>query len=126
MRKRYPLSPTLKEIEEMNRLHKEKGFDFTSLSRRFGYHPSTISKYVTRISVSEMPLEVQQTKINYETKVWTSDETEYLLDSYKFTTNLDMAYALGKTKNQVVSRLAFLRSKGLVGEARRGRPRKEI
>ena len=119
--------PTHGQIVEMNRLYKEEGKSIAEVGRIVGFHRNTVSRYLTMFRQFKPSPEYILDGVNLETKTWSKEDSQYVVDYYPVVTVTELAYALDKTQNQVTSRIMHLRRMGLLQERkRRGRPRKEI
>lgn len=110
----------------MNRLYKEEGKSGTEIGKILGFHRNTVYKYLNVFNQYKPNPEYILDGVNLETKTWSKEDSQYIVDYYPVATVYELAYALDKTPNQVTSRIMNLRKRGLLEKRKkRGRLRKE-
>ncbi len=92
---------------EIVRLCTEDGLTNKEISKTLGIHPNTTAKYLRGVKSKKR-------NFSWETNLWPEEETRYVVDYYHTSTLMELAYALDKTKNQVISRVATLQSVGIL------------
>lgn len=91
----------------MRNLRKE-GRQVQEIAEMVGVCQDTVSRHTRGINPPKYQPEYRTTKL------WSEEEIEYLIEYYPNTTMVDLALQLGKTRNQVMSRVIGLIDMGYV------------
>lgn len=96
------------KIDEIRKLYSEGDLTQCAVAEILGISPNTVMKYTRDIEKAKRPYDLKATKM------WSDEDTQYIIDFYPISTVKDLAYALDMTINQVQSRIYYLQNLGFI------------